>query len=132
VANCVFTPNGKTYDFSQVQLQQLFSNMDWFYKFQYTSVLHDYGQNRFKYIREAWINGRGNFRVSFLYDHYGIFQYSSAIGPDLALYRSSFGRKGYKIGIQIVSDDSGSFAFVNKINLKIHVLGHVNYFYYTG
>jgi hypothetical protein len=134
VMNCVFTPSGKTYDFSQSQMQQLFSNRDLYYKFQYTSVLHDYGQNQFKYIREAWINGQGNFQVSFLYDNYGTFQskFYSAIGPDLSTYRSSFGRKGYKIGIQIVSDDSGAFAFVNKINLKIHVLKHVNYFYYTG
>jgi hypothetical protein len=134
VTNCVFTPRGKTYDFSQSYLRLLFGNNDFYYKFQYMSVLHDYGQNRFKYIREAWINGQGNFQVSFLYDNFGAFQsrFYSAIGPDLSTYRSSFGRKGYRIGIQIVSNDSGAFAFVNKINLRIHVLGHVNYFYYTG
>jgi len=134
VNNCVFTPSGKTYDFSQSYLRTLFSNYEFYHKFQYMSVLHDYGQNRFKYIREAWINGQGNFQVNFLYDSFGASQsrFYSAIGPDLSTYRSSFGRKGYRIGIQIVSEDSGSFAFVNKINLKIHVLGHVNYFYYTG
>jgi hypothetical protein len=132
--NCVFTPNGKTYDFSQTNLRALFSDREHYYKFSYTSVLHDFGQNRFKYIREAWINGQGNFQVGFLYDNYGLFQnrFYSAIGPDLLTYRASFGRKGYRIGIQITSDDSGAFAFVNKINLKVHVLGPVNYFYYTG
>jgi len=132
VANCVFTPSGKTYDFSQSNLRVLFADNSSYYKFQYMSVLHDYGQNRFKYIREAWVNGQGNFQVSFLYDYYGKIQSNSSVGPDLSTYRSSFGRKGYKIGIQIISDDSGAFAFVNKINLKVHVLGHVNYFYYTG
>jgi len=134
VANCVFTPSGKTYDFSQSNLRVLFADNSSYYKFQYMSVLHDYGQNRFKYIKEAWINGQGNFQVSFLYDNYGAFQsrFYSAVGPDLSTYRSSFGRKGYRVGIQIVSDDSGAFAFVNKINLRVHVLGPVNYFYYTG
>jgi hypothetical protein len=132
VANCVFTPSGKTYDFSQSNLRVLFANNSSYYKFQYMSVLHDYGQNRFKYIREAWVNGQGNFQVSFLYDNYGIFENYSAIGPELSTYRSSFGRKGYKIGIQIVSVNDEAFAFVNKINLRVHVLGPVNYFYYTG
>lgn len=132
--NCVFTTSGKTYDFSQTNLRTLFSDMDHYYKFSYISVLHDYGQNRFKYIREAWINGQGNFQVGFLYDSYGLLQsrFYSAVGPDLSTYRTSFGRKGYRIGIQINSDDSGAFAFVNKINLRVHVLSHVNYFYYTG
>jgi hypothetical protein len=132
VINCVFTPSGKTYDFSQISLRMLFADMEHYYKFNYISVLHDYGQNRFKYIREAWINGRGNFQVNFLYDDYGISMLYDAVGPDLSVYRTSFGRKGYKIGIQITSDDTGAFAFVNKINLRVHVLGHVNYFYYTG
>jgi hypothetical protein len=133
VVNCVFTPNGKTYDFSQSNLRVLFADNSSYYKFQYMSVLHDYGQNRFKYIREAWVNGQGNFQVNFLYDEYGVqIGFYSAIGPDLSTYRSSSGRKGYRIGIQIMSDDSGAFAFVNKINLKIHVLGPINYFYYTG
>ena len=132
--NCVFTPSGKTYDFSQPNLRKLFADVETYYKFSYLSVLHDYGQNRFKYIREAWINGQGNFQISFLYDNYGLYQsrFYSAIGPDLSTYRASFGRKGYRIGIQINSDDSGAFAFVNKINLRVHVLSHVNYFYYTG
>ena len=134
VTNCVFTPSGKTYDFSQSYLRMLFCNYEFYHKFQYMSVLHDYGQNRFKYIREAWINGHGNFRVNFLYDNFGVSQskFYSAIGPDLSIYRSSFGRKGYRIGIQVVSEDTSTFSFVNKINLKIHVLGHINYFYYTG
>jgi hypothetical protein len=132
-SNCIFTQTGKTYDFSQANLQLLFANSI-YYPFSYLSVLHDYGQNRFKYIREAWINGRGNFQISYIYDNYGLYQstFYSQIGPDLANYRKSFGRKGYKIGIQIKSDESGNFAFVNKVNLRLHLLGPINYFYYTG
>jgi hypothetical protein len=130
--NCIFTPSGKTYDFSRTNLRVLFADKSNFYKFSYTSVLHDYGQTRFKYIKEAWINGQGHFQVSFLYDIYGVWQsmYYCSLGPNILTYRSSFGRKGYKIGIQITSDESGAFAFVNKINLKVHVLGPINYFYY--
>jgi hypothetical protein len=134
IANCVFTSGGLTYDFSQSNARVLFLDTTQYYPFSYISVFHDYGLNRFKHIKEAWINGQGKFQVAFLYDVFGLYQtmFYSSVGPYLSNYRSSFGRKGYKIAVQIVSDDSGSFAYVNKINLKIHLLGPVNYFYYTG
>jgi hypothetical protein len=134
IANCVFTSGGLTYDFSQSNMRLLFSDTTQYYPFSYISVFHDYGLNRFKYIKEAWINGQGKFQVTFLYDVFGLYQtmFYNSVGPFLSNYRSSIGRKGYKLALQITSDNSGSFAYVNKINLKIHLLGHVNYFYYTG
>jgi hypothetical protein len=134
IADCVFTSGGLTYDFSQSNLRTLFSDTANYYPFSYMSVFHDYGQIRFKYIKESWINGQGNFQVAFLYDIFGLYQsmFYNSLGPYLSNYRSSIGRKGYKIAVQIISDDSGKFAYVNKINLKIHLLGPVNYFYYTG
>ncbi|MCC6026916.1 MAG: hypothetical protein LM575_08135 [Caldimicrobium sp.] len=133
VANCVFSPNGSTYDFSQTNLRILFDDTSFYYPFHFTSVLHDYNQTRFKYIKEVWINGKGDFQIDFLYDYYGITTKYNQLGPNLSYYRTSWGRKGYKIGLQITSRiDCEPFAYVNKIYLKIHLLGSVNYFYYAG
>jgi hypothetical protein len=133
VRNCVFTSNGFTYDFSQSNVRILFDNTSNFHPFHFTSVLHDYGQVNFKYIKEVWINGRGNFQVDFLYDYYGISTRYSQVGPELSFYRTSLGRKGYKIGLQITSDpECEPLAYVSKIRLKIHLLGPTNYIYYRG
>ncbi len=133
VANCVFSPSGLTCDFSQTNMRMLFDNTNGYYPFHFTSVLHDYNQNRFKYIKEVWIDGRGDFQVDLLYDYYGISEKYSQTGPRLSYYRKSFGAKGYKIGLRITSStECEPFAYVNKIRLTLHLLGNVNYLYYRG
>jgi len=132
-ANCIFSPSGLTYDFSQTTLRILFDNTNYYYPFHFASVLHDYNQPRFKYIKEVWVNGKGDFQVDFLYDYYGISTKYSQIGANLSYYRKSFGAKGYKIGLQITSStECEPFAYVNKIRLTLHLLGSVNYLYYRG
>jgi hypothetical protein len=134
-ANCIFSSNGFTYDFSQPKLRILFDNTSDYHPFRFTSVLHDYNQHRFKYIKEVWIDGKGDFQVNFLYDYYGLSTKYTQLGPEVSYYRRDWGKKGYKIGLQIATPQYSScnpFAYVSKVRLTLHLLGNVNYLYYRG
>ena len=131
--NLIYNSKGASLDFSSSYITQLFAGTS-YYPFNYLSILHDLGTDRFKYIKELKLIGRGNIKADFIYDNYGLYQsqFYASLGPDLLTFRSALGRKGHKIGLKIYTDTfDENFAFVSKITMRIHVLGPVNYFYYA-